>query len=264
VAAWQTVADARDRAAEARDRAAGARDRAAELRRERAGALAAGELGLAEALARAAQDRAGATRDRTAAAEDRVQAAEDRVDAVADRARARAARPSLVTWMRRGYLATLVGGSPAGQLGTIGGGPWRSTTPPRDGCVIATFTGSIDLVSVSVVRRTLLKELAEQPDGLICDLSGVDHLDPVCATVFATVGNHRQSLADRQLRLVRRPTAGGRGPGPPPGPRRAADRPDPTAPAAARAFVGGSAATGRWPCPTARWWSGRCCWPMGW
>jgi hypothetical protein len=26
--------------------------------------------------------------------------------------------------------------------------------------------------------------------GLICDLSGVDHLDPVCATVFATVVNH--------------------------------------------------------------------------
>jgi anti-sigma regulatory factor (Ser/Thr protein kinase)/anti-anti-sigma regulatory factor len=43
------------------------------------------------------------------------------------------------------------------------------------------------------VQRTLAKDLAEQPYGLICDLSGVDHLDPVCATVFATVVNHPAS-----------------------------------------------------------------------
>jgi anti-sigma regulatory factor (Ser/Thr protein kinase)/anti-anti-sigma regulatory factor len=61
------------------------------------------------------------------------------------------------------------------------------------GCVIATFTGSIDLFSASAVQRTLFKDLAEQPYGLICDLSGVDHLDPVCATVFATVVNHPAS-----------------------------------------------------------------------
>jgi anti-anti-sigma regulatory factor/anti-sigma regulatory factor (Ser/Thr protein kinase) len=60
----------------------------------------------------------------------------------------------------------------------------------QDGCVIATFTGRIDLFSVSQVQRTVLKDLAEQPYGLICDLSGVDNLDPVCATVFATVVNH--------------------------------------------------------------------------
>ena len=63
----------------------------------------------------------------------------------------------------------------------------------KDGCVIATFTGSIDLPSVSQVQRALLKDLAEQPHGLICDLSGVDHLDPVCATVFARVVNHPAS-----------------------------------------------------------------------
>jgi anti-anti-sigma regulatory factor/anti-sigma regulatory factor (Ser/Thr protein kinase) len=58
------------------------------------------------------------------------------------------------------------------------------------GCVVVTFSGRIDLFSVPAVQRTLLKDLAEQPDALICDLSGVDHLDPVCATVFATVVNH--------------------------------------------------------------------------
>jgi hypothetical protein len=62
--AWQTVAEARDRAAELRDR--------------QAEALAAGEVGLRPVLERAARDREAATRDRIAAAEDRVAAAEDR------------------------------------------------------------------------------------------------------------------------------------------------------------------------------------------
>ena len=33
----------------------------------------------------------------------------------------------------------------------------------------------------------------ELGDRLVCDLSGVDHLDPVCATIFATVANHPAS-----------------------------------------------------------------------
>jgi anti-anti-sigma factor len=63
----------------------------------------------------------------------------------------------------------------------------------QHGCVIVGFTGSIDLSTAPRVQRTLLKDLADQPAGLICDLSGVDHLDPVCATVFATVIDHPAS-----------------------------------------------------------------------
>ena len=66
----------------------------------------------------------------------------------------------------------------------------RST---QDGCVILALTGSIDLLSVSMVQRALLKEFSQQPYALICDLSGVEHLDRVCATVFATVANHPAS-----------------------------------------------------------------------
>jgi anti-anti-sigma regulatory factor len=66
----------------------------------------------------------------------------------------------------------------------------RST---RDGCLIVAFTGSIDLFSVSQVQRTLLKGLSEQPDALICDLSGVEGLDLVCARVFSTVATHPAS-----------------------------------------------------------------------
>ena len=63
----------------------------------------------------------------------------------------------------------------------------------KDGCVIVALTGSIDLFSVSAIQRTLRKDMAQQPYGLICELSGVNHLDPVCAAVFATVVKHPPS-----------------------------------------------------------------------
>jgi anti-sigma regulatory factor (Ser/Thr protein kinase)/anti-anti-sigma regulatory factor len=66
----------------------------------------------------------------------------------------------------------------------------RST---RDGCVVVAFTGSIDLFSVAQIQRALLKDFSDQPFALICDLAGVDTLDPVCATVFSTVANHPAS-----------------------------------------------------------------------
>jgi anti-anti-sigma regulatory factor len=66
----------------------------------------------------------------------------------------------------------------------------RST---RDGCMVIAFTGSIDMLTVARVRRELLKDLSEEPNALVCDLAGVDHLDPVCATVFSTVANHPAS-----------------------------------------------------------------------
>ena len=63
----------------------------------------------------------------------------------------------------------------------------------KDGCLVVALAGSIDLFSVPQVQRALLKDLSEQPFALICDLSGVPHLDPVCAGVFATVVNHPAS-----------------------------------------------------------------------
>jgi len=66
----------------------------------------------------------------------------------------------------------------------------RST---QNGSLVVAFTGSIDPYSVSQVQRTLLKGLSEQPEALICDLSGVDSLDLVCARVFSTVANHPSS-----------------------------------------------------------------------
>jgi anti-anti-sigma regulatory factor len=66
----------------------------------------------------------------------------------------------------------------------------HSTT---DGCLVVALAGSINLFSVPQIQHALLKDLSEQPYALICDLSGVHHLDPVCASVFTTVVNHPAS-----------------------------------------------------------------------
>ena len=63
----------------------------------------------------------------------------------------------------------------------------------QDGCLVVAFSGGIDIFSVSQVQRELLKDLSDEPYALICDLSGIDSLDPVCATVFSTVANHPSS-----------------------------------------------------------------------
>ena len=63
----------------------------------------------------------------------------------------------------------------------------------RDGCIVAAMTGSINLFTAPQVQRVLLKDLADRPYAIVCDLSGVDALDPVCATVFSTVANHPSS-----------------------------------------------------------------------
>jgi anti-anti-sigma factor len=67
------------------------------------------------------------------------------------------------------------------------------THSTRDGCLVVTLTGQITLSTAPRIQRALLKDLAEGPLAIICDLAGVDALDPVCATVFATVANHPAS-----------------------------------------------------------------------
>jgi DNA-binding CsgD family transcriptional regulator/anti-anti-sigma regulatory factor len=67
------------------------------------------------------------------------------------------------------------------------------TRSTREGCFVLAMTGQITVATAPQVQHTLLKGLAEGPPAIVCDLGGVDVLDPVCATVFATVANHPAS-----------------------------------------------------------------------
>jgi anti-anti-sigma factor len=73
------------------------------------------------------------------------------------------------------------------------GGEVQITHSTRDGCLVVTLTGQITVATAPQIQRVLLKDLAEGPLAIICDLEGVDSLDPVCATMFATVANHPAS-----------------------------------------------------------------------
>src|SRR5262247_1051241 len=64
----------------------------------------------------------------------------------------------------------------------------------RNGCIVVTLTGDLDVAAAPRVQDTLLKCLAEQPDAVICDLAAVERVDPVCASLFAAVA-HRPASA---------------------------------------------------------------------
>jgi LuxR family transcriptional regulator, maltose regulon positive regulatory protein len=57
----------------------------------------------------------------------------------------------------------------------------------RQGCVVLTLAGRLDLAAAPQVQRAILKQLAEQPPAIICDLGQVEAIDPLCAAVFASI-----------------------------------------------------------------------------
>src|SRR5215213_5008703 len=66
----------------------------------------------------------------------------------------------------------------------------------QQGIVVLSLAGPIDLEATPQLRRAVLKQLAEQPTTIICDLRQVEAIDPLCAGVFTS---------------IRHPTLGGRG-----------------------------------------------------
>ena len=62
-----------------------------------------------------------------------------------------------------------------------------------DGCIVLALSGDLDIAAAPQVQRAVLKCLAEQPDAVICDLTNVHRIDPVCATVFAAVAHRPAS-----------------------------------------------------------------------
>jgi DNA-binding CsgD family transcriptional regulator/anti-anti-sigma regulatory factor/anti-sigma regulatory factor (Ser/Thr protein kinase) len=61
------------------------------------------------------------------------------------------------------------------------------------GLVVVALAGQITVATAPRIQRALLKDLAEGPLAIVCDLREVDALDTVCATIFATVANHPAS-----------------------------------------------------------------------
>src|SRR5215207_5339771 len=57
----------------------------------------------------------------------------------------------------------------------------------HQGCVVLTLVGRLDLPAAPQVQRAILKQLAEPPPAIICDLAQVEGIDPLCAGVFTSM-----------------------------------------------------------------------------
>jgi LuxR family transcriptional regulator, maltose regulon positive regulatory protein len=57
----------------------------------------------------------------------------------------------------------------------------------RQGWVVLALAGRLDLAAAPQVQRAIVKQLAEQPPAILCDLGQVEAIDPLCAGVFASI-----------------------------------------------------------------------------
>jgi len=57
----------------------------------------------------------------------------------------------------------------------------------QQGCVVLTLAGRLDLAAAPQLQRAILKQLAEQPPAIICDLDQVEAIDPLCSGVFTSI-----------------------------------------------------------------------------
>jgi len=72
----------------------------------------------------------------------------------------------------------------------------------RDGAVVVSLAGELDLYNASAMRETLLECCAEEPQRLVVDLSGVTFLD---STALGVLIEARTRLANRRGFLLASP-----------------------------------------------------------
>jgi LuxR family maltose regulon positive regulatory protein len=91
-----------------------------------------------------------------------------------------------------------------------GGGmglPMQLQQSSQQGCVVLTLAGRLDLADAPQLQQAILKRLAQQPPAIVCDLSQVEAIDPLCAGVFTSIRHPALSWPGTALLLCgTRPT----------------------------------------------------------
>src|SRR5215216_1619307 len=67
------------------------------------------------------------------------------------------------------------------------GAAMRIQQSSRQGCVVLSLAGRLDLAAAPQLQRVILKQLAQQPPAIICDLSQVEAIDPPCAGALTSI-----------------------------------------------------------------------------
>jgi anti-anti-sigma factor len=57
----------------------------------------------------------------------------------------------------------------------------------QDGMTVLILAGPLDLAAAPQLQQVILKQLAQQPPAIICDLAEVEAIDPLCAQVFNSI-----------------------------------------------------------------------------
>ena len=72
----------------------------------------------------------------------------------------------------------------------------------RDGCVIVSVHGGLDVGTAPFLQHVLLRRLSERPSAVVCDLAGLDAIDVICATVFSTAARPASRWPETALVLA--------------------------------------------------------------
>jgi LuxR family maltose regulon positive regulatory protein len=57
----------------------------------------------------------------------------------------------------------------------------------QQGSIVLSLAGRLDLAAAPRLQRIVLKQLTQPPQAIICDLSDVEAIDPLCAGVFSSI-----------------------------------------------------------------------------
>jgi anti-anti-sigma factor len=57
----------------------------------------------------------------------------------------------------------------------------------HQGCVVLTLGGRLEVAAAPQLQRAILKQLADHPPAIICELGQVEAIDPLCAGVFTAI-----------------------------------------------------------------------------
>jgi anti-anti-sigma factor len=71
----------------------------------------------------------------------------------------------------------------------------------HDKSIVLSLTGHLNARAVPTVRRALFTALAARPAAVICDLAGLDSLDPASASVFASATHPASGWPSAKLLL---------------------------------------------------------------
>ena len=71
----------------------------------------------------------------------------------------------------------------------------------REGHVVLTLAGRLDLAAAAQLQRVILKELGGRPPAIVCDLGQVVAIDPLCVGVFTSIRHPGLGWPDTPLVL---------------------------------------------------------------